>query len=127
VGLALAASYTFLEEVRFGAVGAVAGIGDRRNSLNLAVNRTFDDDGNSETVFLVGADAQITRRSKLFAEYMSSSALLEDEDSDLKGFVNIGVRIFGESHSFSLSGFRPLDDDLDSFIAFPMVMYSNHW
>jgi len=127
VGLALVGSYTRLEEVQFGAVGAVAGIGDRRNSLNLAVNRTFDDDGDTDTVFLVGADAQLTRRSKIFAEYMSSSALLDDEDGDLKGFLNLGVRLFGETHSFSLSGFRPLTDDSDSFIAFPMVMYSNHW
>ena len=53
LGLALTGSYTKLEEMEFGAVGAVAGIGDRQNSLNLTVTRTFDDDGDEETVFLI--------------------------------------------------------------------------
>jgi hypothetical protein len=58
---------------------------------------------------------------------MSTSSLLEDEDDDLNGFLNVGLRLFGESHSFSLSGFRPLLDDSDSFLAWPMIMYSNHF
>ncbi len=127
VGLALVGSYTRLEEVQFGAVGMTVGVGDKRHSLNLAVNRTFDDDGDTDTVFLFGADYQGSKRGKLFAEYMSSASLLEGEDGDLEGFINLGVRIFGDSHSFSLSGFRPLTGDNGSFIAFPMVMYSNHW
>lgn len=127
MGLALTGSFTKLEEMHFGAVGAVAGFGDRLRSLNLAVNRTFDDDGDAETVFIAGGDVQISRRSKLLLEYMSSAALLEDNDSDLKGFLNIGLRFFGETHSFSLTGFRPLSEDTGSFVAFPMIMYSNHW
>jgi len=126
-GLALTASYTRLEEVRFGAVGVVAGVGDRRRSLNLAVNRTFDDDGDSELAFILGADVQSSRRGKIFFEYMSSASLLADEEADLEGFLNLGVRMFGDSHSFSLSGFRPLTGDSGSFVAFPMLMYSNHW
>lgn len=126
VGLALVGSYTLLEDVHFGSLGVVAGIGDAHNSLNVTVNHTYDDDGDTENVFLIGTDAQLTRRSKFFLEYMSSSTLLE-EDDDLKGFINLGFRIFGDSHSFSLSGFRPLTDDGGSFIAFPMLMYSNHW
>lgn len=127
VGLALTGSYTRLEEVKFGAVGVVAGVGDRRRSLNLAVNQTFDDDGDTELAFILGADVQSSRRGKIFAEYMSSASLLADEDADLEGFLNVGVRLFGDSHSFSLSGFRPLTDDSGSFVAFPMLMYSNHW
>ena len=127
VGLALTGSYTRLEEVKFGAVGVVAGGGDRRRSLNLAVNQTFDDDGDTELAFILGADVQSSRRGKIFAEYMSSASLLADEDADLEGFLNVGVRLFGDSHSFSLSGFRPLTDDSGSFVAFPMLMYSNHW
>jgi len=127
VGLALTGSYTRLEEVRFGAVGVVVSVGDRRRSLNLAVNQTFDDDGDTELAFILGADVQSSRRGKIFAEYMSSASLLADEDADLEGFLNLGLRLFGESHSFSLSGFRPLTDDSSSFIAFPMLMYSNHW
>ena len=127
LGLALVGGYTRLEEVQFGSVGVVAGVGNRRNSLNLAVNRTYDDDGDTETVLMAGADYQATPRSKFFVEYMSTATLLEDEDDDLHGFLNLGVRLFGDSHSFTLSGFRPLTDDTGSFIAFPMIMYSNHW
>ena len=127
VGLALTGSYTLLEETHFGAFGAVAGIGNRRNSLNLAVNCTYDDDGATETVFIVGGDVQMGRRNKFFAEYFSSPALFEDEEDDLNGFINIGVRFFGERHSFSLSGFRPLVEDAGGFLAFPMIMYSQHF
>lgn len=126
IGLALIGSYTKLEDVSFSAVGAVAGVGNKRSSFNVMINRTSDDDGDSETVFIIGGDTQLTRRSKIFAEFMSSSTLFED-DSNLEGFINIGVRIFGDSHSFSLSGFRPLEDTGGSFIAWPMIMYSNHW
>jgi len=80
-----------------------------------------------ELAFILGADVQSSRRGKIFAEYMSSASLLADEDADLEGFLNVGVRLFGDSHSFSLSGFRPLTDDSGSFVAFPMLMYSNHW
>jgi len=127
IGLALTGSYTLLEETRFGAFGGVAGIGNRRNSLNLAVNYTYDEDGETDTAFIAGGDAQIGRRTKIFAEYFSSSTLFEDEEDDLSGFINIGFRFFGERHSFSLSGFRPLGEDLDSFLAFPMIMYSQHF
>lgn len=126
IGLALTGSYTILgDDVKFGAFGFVAGVGDRRSSLNLAINRTFDDDGDTETVILAGADGQLTRRSKVFVEYMSSASMIENDDLD--GFINVGFRLFGQSHSFSLSGFRPLTNDADGFIAFPMLVYSNHW
>jgi hypothetical protein len=127
IGLALTGSYTRLEETQFGAIGGVVGIGDRQNSLNLAVNCTYNDDGDTEAVFIVGGDAQMGRRNKFFAEYFSSSTLLRNENDDLKGFINIGFRFFGERHSFSLSGFRPLVEDSGSFLAFPMIMYSQHF
>jgi hypothetical protein len=127
IGLALTGSFTHLEETNFGAFGAVAGIGDLHRSLNLAVNLAYDDDGDTETIFILGGDVQTGRGNKLFGEYFSSSSLLKDEDDDLKGFINIGFRFFGENHSFSLSGFRPLIGDSDGFIAFPMIMYSKHF
>jgi len=128
IGLALTGSYTQLEESHFGAFGGVAGIGNARRSLNLAVNRTFDDDGDAQTAFIIGGDIQGGSRSKIFAEYFNSATLLfDDTDDDLEGFINIGFRVFGERHSFSLSGFRPLVDDSGGFIAFPMVMYSHHF
>jgi len=125
IGLALTGGFTKMEELHFGTAGAVVGIGNSRKSLNLAINRTFNDDGDFDTVFIAGADMQVSRRSKFFAEYLSSSELLKNED--VNGFVNIGIRIFGKSHSFSLSGFRPLSSDTGSFLAFPMVSYSVHW
>ncbi len=129
LGLALIGSYTNLENLQFGAVGAVAGIGDRRRSLNLMINRTFDDDGDSETAWILGADLQMSRRSKLICEFMSSDQLFADDDpgDEITGFLNFGLRIFGETHSFSLTGFRPLDDSDGGFIAFPMVVYSSHF
>jgi hypothetical protein len=127
IGLALTGSYTRLEETQFGAIGGVAGIGNRHNSLNLAVNCTYGDDGDTEMVFIVGGDAQFRSWNKFFAEYFSSSSLLKNENDDLKGFINIGFRFFGEHHSFSLSGFRPLVEDSGSFLAFPMIMYSQHF
>lgn len=131
LGLALIGNYTVLEDSRFGAVGAVAGVGNAQRSLNLAVTRGVDDNeefGEEERGFayIVGGDIQVGRGSKLFAEYLTSSVLLGDDD-DLRGFVNLGVRWFGQDHSFSLSGFRPLIEDSGGFIAFPMVMYSRHW
>lgn len=127
VGLALTGSYTQLEETHFGALGGVIGVGDARRSLNLAINAAFDDDGATETIFLIGGDYQTARQGKVFAEYFSSSSLLDDEDDSLDGFINIGFRIFGERYSFSLSGFRPLGTDSDGFIAFPMMMFSWHY
>lgn len=127
IGLALTGSFTLLDETQFGAVGAVVGIGDRQKSLNLTVNYTFDEDGENDTLFIVGGDIQTGRRTKLFAEYFSAASLFNDESDDLNGFVNLGVRIFGRRHSFSLSAFRPLWEDTGDFIAFPMLMYSYHW
>ena len=127
LGLALTGSYTTLEETRFGSVGVVAGVGDPRSSFNVALSRNFQDDGDAETVILVGADIQGRSRIKFFAEWMSSSALFADDADDLDGFLNLGLRLFGTEHSFSISGFRPLLDDDSGFIAFPMIMYSSHW
>lgn len=127
LGLALVGNYTKLENSHFGGVGAVLGIGDARKSLNFSVNQTFDDSDNQNTIFFVGADIQGGGNSKLFVEYFNSSAIFNDEDDDIAGFINIGIRLFGEKHSFSISGFRPLEADSDSFIAFPMVMFSQHW
>jgi len=127
VGLALTGSFTMLDETQFGAVGAVVGIGDRHKSLNLAANYTFDEDGDNEIIFIIGGDIQTGRRTKFFAEYFSASSVFEDEDDDLSGFINLGIRIFGQRHSFSLSAFRPLLEDSGSFVAFPMLMYSYHW
>jgi hypothetical protein len=127
LGIALIGSATKIEDVEFGSFGVVIGSGDPQSSANLAVFRAFDDDGDGNTVFLLGVDRQVSRRSKVFAEYGNSSELFDDDDDDFHGFLNVGFKIFGESHSFSISGFRPLVDDSGSFVAFPMIAFSNHW
>lgn len=128
VGLALTGNYTFFEDYRFGALGAVAGVGNDRRSLNFFINRAFDEDGDAETVYFLGADFQGVGNSKLLLEFFSNSPVIGDWDDDLNGFLNVGVRWFGESYSFSLTGFRPLwEDDGSSFFAFPMVMFSQHF
>jgi hypothetical protein len=128
VGLALIGSYTQIDDFSFHSFGAVAGVGDHHRSLNLAITQSTDDDGDSEIVFILGGDYQGGRRSKFFVEYMSSASIFENNNDDLNGFINLGIRLFSETHSFSFSGFRPLSDDSDSsLLAFPMLMYSKHW
>ncbi len=124
MGLAATGSWTLTEDVKFGHVGVVAGVGDARRSFNVAVNHAFDADGGTEMILLAGVDSQVSRSAKFFAEFMSSSAIIDSDDID--GFLNIGFRLFGDTHSFSLAGFRPLVDS-GSFIAWPMVMYSRHF
>ncbi len=129
LGLALTANFTGLDNYWFGSVGAVAGIGGDRRSLNLAVNHVFDEDSDAATVLMVGSDFQGPGRSKLLLELFSNSPIIGDFDDDLTGFVNVGVRLFGDDWSFSLTGFRPLwgDDDGLAILAFPMVMFSKHF
>ena len=126
-GLAVAASGVYQEDTRLALASAIAGVGSRRRSLNVAVSRTFSTD-ESETFFIVSGDLQIANHSKILAEYGSSTSPLLD-DEDFSGFVNIGFRLFGQGMSFSLTGFRPLmrDDDSDGFIAFPFAQFSKQW
>ncbi len=95
LGLALLGSYTQLEEINFGSIGIVAGIGDRRQSLNLTINRSFDDDGDAETILLAGFDTQGPGRSKFIMEYMNSATLFAEDADELEGFLNFGLRFFG--------------------------------
>jgi len=127
VGLALTANFTSLENSGFVSFGGVLGAGDAHRSVNLAVSSTQGKNGAQDTLILLGGDVQVRNRVKVFAEYFNTASLLADDFSDLHGFINIGLRLFGTSHSFSFSGFRPLLDDSSGFLAFPMVMYSHHF
>jgi len=127
IGLALTGGFTKLDNSNFVAFGGIAGIGNAQKSLNLSINRTIHDNDNTDTMIVLGGDWQISRRSKLLAEYFSSAKLLDDESDDLNGFINVGFRIFGQIHSFSFSGFRPIGEDTGSFWLWPMVMYSVHF
>ncbi|MCP4293355.1 MAG: hypothetical protein GY780_16135 [bacterium] len=127
IGVAATVGFTKLSDSHFTSVGLVAGIGDARKSMNFSVNHTFKDNDTEDTIYLVGADMQTGRKTKAFFEYFSSNSLLDGEDHDLKGFINLGIRFFGQKHSFSLSGFRPVGEDTGSFLFWPMAMYSHHF
>jgi len=133
VGLAVSASYLIAPDDRtYASLGGIAGLGDARRSLNVAVDYGWDEDGESGQRILVGGDVQISGRMKLFAEWANSELVFatgDDEDDDeLDGFINAGFRIFGESMAFTLGGFRPLiAEDTGSFVALPMLMFSAHW
>ncbi len=128
LGLALAGSYTFatedMDEDSFLTGSLIVGAGDRERSLNLAVNQSYKKGEDPFTTFVFGADKRMSRRSKFFVEYMNATDFIDDEDLS-GGFLNLGVRFFGNDWSFSLSGFRPMADT-GSFVAWPMFMFSYH-
>ena len=128
LGLALTGGGFILDDESVWSAGAVAGVGDRRRSLNLAVSMGFSEHGNSDPIFMIGGDTQVGDGTKLFAEYGNSARSFGDSD-DFYGLINLGVRFFGKSLSVSLSGLRPLidGDDDDNLFAIPMVMVSKHW
>ena len=124
IGLAIAGSYTILDDLAddsLGTVGGVLGIGDARKSVNVSVGGSFFG-GSSSAIFLAGADYQISARTKFVVEFGSSSALLFDED-DFDGLMNIGFRWFGERMAFTLTGFRPLGE-ADGLFLFPLAVFS---
>jgi len=130
IGLAVTGQYSLFDDYWIGGAGIVAGVGNHKRSLNLAVNRIVDEDGDTKNTYMVGADFQGMGRSKLLLEFFSNSPLIGDFDDDLIGFINVGIRVFGDDYSFSLTGFRPLweDDDGGSrLFAWPMVVFSKHF
>lgn len=137
VGVAVAASQSFLRNANLTTANLIAGIGDRDKSLNVSMNRAFNKDGDSGWVFIAGCDYRVSDGVKFLFEYCQSSVFLpsddeddnednEDNDDDFDGLVNVGVRWFGSKMSFSLTGFRPLGVSGD-LIAIPMAMFSVHW
>lgn len=124
VAVAVAASAWFVDEERASTVGGIVTAGNRRRGLTAAVNRGFAD-GDGETFVFVGGDLQIGPGIKLLAEYGNSGSALTD-DNDFKGIINVGFRLFWEETSFTLTGFRPLEEDGD-FLAFPLAMFSAHF
>ena len=127
-GFAVAATGSLIDETSFATVSGIAGIGNRHRSLNLSVHQPFvENNSDAPAFFIVSGDLQVAGSVKLLGEYGNSGdAVFSDED--FSGFMNVGLRIFGDSSSFSLTGFRPLTiDDADGFIAFPLAMYSRTW
>ena len=129
LGLAMTGQFSKFDGYWIGGGGLVAGVGNDRRSLNLAFNRVFDKDGDAQNTYLVGADLQGAGQSKLLLEFFDNSPVIGDFDDDLIGFINVGIRTFGDDYSFSLTGFRPLWDDGRSIglIAWPMVVFSKHF
>lgn len=124
VGVALVVNGTIIDDYRSGTFGAVAGIGDEDRSLNVAVGRYAEHEGGeASTVVLAGADVRVGPRMKFLIEYGTSSDVI---DSDVDGLINVGFRWFGDRMSFTLTGFRPLEDTGD-FVVFPFTMFSLHF
>lgn len=124
IGLALTGSYTYLDELTDDALwsaGAVVGIGDSRKSMNLSVGGNFSG-SDSSLMLMLGADAQVGARTKVIAEFGNTSADLFN-DEDFNGLMNIGLRFFGDSMSFTLTGFRPLGESSGLFL-FPLAVFS---
>ncbi len=129
-GLALTGSHIIApDEQRISTFGGVAGIGNSRRSLNLAIDHGVDEDGDGGERVMLGGDLQLTKRSKVFLEWADSQLVFSGGgDDDFNGFLTLGFRLFGESMAFTLGGLRPLiAEDTGSFIALPLVMFSAHW
>ncbi len=127
VGLAVAANGAAISDETLATLSGILGVGNPRTSLNLSIHKPFIDDGTDDPAFFIlGADVQAGPGFKFLAEYGNSGdAVFRDED--FAGFLSIGLRLFGERSSFTLTGFRPVEVDSDGFIAFPFAMYSRHW
>jgi len=125
-GLALAGNGTLVDGQWLATLSGIVGVGDRRRSLNLSLHAAFTEDDDSGLFYIVSGDLQFSRSAKLIAEFgNSSSRIIDDEDVD--GFLNVGVRMFWDRTSFTITGLRPLTSDSDGLIAIPVVMFSRHW
>lgn len=125
VGLAAAGSFTVVGSEHLEVLSGIASLGDARRGLSLAANYAFAG-GDNESFFLIGGDVQVGPGVKLVAEYgTSGSALLEDED--FHGAIDIGVRVFWNRVSFTMTGFRPLGLESNGFFAFPVAVFSAHY
>lgn len=123
VGVAVIANGNWIGGTQSGSIGAVVGVGDDDRSFNVAVGNFVYEDNDPATAILVGTDARVGRRTKVLFEYATTSDAI---DEDFKGLINVGIRWYGTSMSFSLTGFRPLADSGD--IAFlPLAMFSLHF
>ncbi|MEZ4649605.1 MAG: hypothetical protein R3E97_12645 [Candidatus Eisenbacteria bacterium] len=124
IGLALAGSINVAGSETVGALSAITSIGDKKQSMSLAFNVGMAN-GEAATFILAGLDAQFAPRAKLLAEYGNSTE--HHFDDGFYGIVNVGIRVFWDSTSFTITGLRPLASDLESFIAFPLVSFSAHF
>jgi hypothetical protein len=124
VSLATAFSTWIVDDENLSTVSGIMSAGNSRRSFTAAVNYGFAD-GDGELFFLLGADLQVGAGTKLIAEYGNSESAISDEN-DFKGILNVGFRLFWENVSFTLTGFRPLEET-GEFIAFPLAMFSAHF
>jgi hypothetical protein len=124
IGIAVNASTWIVDEEHLSTVGGIVSVGNRQRSLTAALNYGIAEDEN-EAFVLLGGDLQVGRGVKLLAEYGNSQSALT-EDHDFNGIINVGFRLFWEQTSFTLTGFRPLEETGD-FLAFPLAMFSAHF
>lgn len=120
VGLAVLANGNLIDGERSGTIGGVIGIGNDEQSLNVSVGRVATESSDGATLLLIGADTRVGERTKMLVEYGSTSTVFDDEYT---GLLNIGFRWYGERMSFSLTGFRPLEET-GGLVFFPFTMFS---
>ena len=124
IGIAVAGSITGTGDEAVETISAIASVGDKRRSLSASIN-VGASDGDAATFVLAGADFQFAPRAKVLVEYGNSTEGFSDDE--FYGIMNFGIRVFWETTSFTITGFRPLASDLDDFIAFPLVSFSAHF
>ncbi|MBT3316705.1 hypothetical protein HN388_01860 [bacterium] len=123
-GLALFANGTFYDDGSFGVVGLIAGNGNNDRSLNLSLSQGYNEHSSSGIIVMFGGDTRIGDKSKFIAEYFNTAAFMDFND-DFYGFMNIGVKWFGEDMAVSLTALTPMQDD--TFFSLPMITVSKHW
>jgi hypothetical protein len=130
VGVAVSGNVTFPAGVgnSFGLLMGIVGIGNEDRSLNAALGTSFVEHNEASFFYLIGADYRVSETIKLIAEFGDEANFIEDDDENLQGAMNLGVKFFGERISASLSGIRPIwDGEGDSFVAYPLVVVSVHF
>lgn len=127
IGLAVAATGTLVNDGKLATLSGIIGVGNRRRSLSFSIHEAFVQDEDPGAFYIVCGDVQFGSSAKLLLEFGNSANRVLD-DEDVNGFINLGVRMFWDRTSFTLTGFRPLfEDDTEGFIAFPVAMFARHW
>jgi len=114
VKAALSTSYT--PKPALFTVGTVFSIGNNPSGLHLGISAanslsTEDDRSDKwEVIYMAGYRLDVSRKTAIIAEYITSSSAAED---DFTGLLLIGVRFIGETLSWDLAGMRPTKESGD--------------
>ncbi len=124
-GLALTGGFTLLPDNRTtGALGAVAGVGNARHSLNFSMSRVSDGRGRHQSALLIGADWQLAPGGKLLVEYLQAPEAVFGFTPSANEYLNFGLRVFWRRGSLTASALTPTGAHSSSMLFVPMLMYS---